>query len=437
MTDHLPAKSLAQAKLALDRERPPLDPTVPWDERFYVERGAETHESLITEALTAIQGERPFQWFYTGHTGAGKSTELNRIIHGDELDEHFESCVYSVKEKLDVQNLDYADLILAIAQAVIEIANKHKFKIPRDLSKRIEDWGKEISVERSGGLESKGKAGIEFNAFFAKVSSEIQAGGDRRKTIREKIRDTLTDFIHMIDELVAAIEKKLEKRVLIVLDTLDHVDHKDVCQIYADHWATISKPKVSVLNVVPLSILHDQAVMASIGRNFSLLPNIKVHPKPGSTALDKEGFEFFKEVISKLVDLDLFTNKSLQDLFRISGGMLRDMIGDAGDACKFADIEDPNGKVEPRHVQRVLDDNKMYFQFQLTKSDYEILKNIPDEPYPEGIDGMASLLRNKAVIFYPNGRGWFALNPAVQSMLDDAKPKPSRKAPRKSRKSAS
>src|SRR5688572_8742880 len=97
----LPVSSLAEAKLVLDRERAALDPAIAGDRKLYVDRDPEAHEALITEALSAIATHRPFRWFFTGHTGAGKSTELNRIIAAPELVEHYVPHLYSVREHLD------------------------------------------------------------------------------------------------------------------------------------------------------------------------------------------------------------------------------------------------------------------------------------------------------------------------------------------------
>ena len=117
--------------------------------------------------------------------------------------------------------------------------------------------------------------------------------------------------------------------------------------------------------------------------------------------------------------MTLFTEDALHELFRLSGGMLRDMIGVAGDACKYADIDGAE-QVEPKHVKRVMDERKAFFRRLLTSADYQILGKLRDNPRPLGIEGLGPLLHLKAVIFYPNGEGWYGLNPAVQSILDAA-----------------
>lgn len=412
-----PAKTVADAKLVLDRERPELNPLLPADRALYVQRNAETYDDLITEALSAVASRRPFRWFFTGHTGAGKSTELNRIIAAKDIVQHYVPRIYRVRDQLDVHNLDFTDLILGMAQSVAAIAEANKVTVPQTLKQRMTKWGTQTELQTELGGSGSVKGGLEFNVLMVKASAEVQAGGEKRKIVRERLRESLTDFIKLIDDLVKAIERKVRKRVLVVVDTLDHVDHRPVREIFTNHWSSLSRPNVSLLFVVPLPMLLEQSFMAAVQGNVSLLPNIKVFAGPGSADLDAGGFQFFSTVISRLADLTLFSDDALRELFRLSGGMLRDMIGLAGDACKFADM-DRAKRVESRHAQRVLDERKAFFRRLLTSADYQVLEKLRDNPRPLGIEGLGPLLHLKAVIFYPNGEGWYGLNPAVQAILD-------------------
>lgn len=415
----LPATTIADAKLVLDRERPELDPARPADKSLYVERELDIHETLITEALSAVASKRPFRWFFTGHTGAGKSTELNRVIRTKRLTDEYLPHIFRVRDSLDVHNLDFTDLILGMAHSVASIAKDRRIAVPKALQQRMAKWGSETELVTELGVSGKGKVGAKFDAWIFKASAEVQAGGEKRKIVREKIHESLTDFIKLIDDLVRVIEKKAKKKVLVVIDTLDHVDHRPIREIFTNHWSSLSKPNVSLLTVISLPMLLEPKFMAKVQSNYSLLPNVKVFQKPGSTDLDSEGYEFFVDVIGRLADISLFSDEALKELFRLSGGMLRDMIGFAGDACKYADIDNVD-KVGASHVNRVLDERKAYFRRLLKASEYEILKNIDSNPLPLGIEGLGPLLELKAVIFYPNGEGWYGLNPAVQSILEDA-----------------
>jgi len=414
----IPAKTLSEAKLILDRERPELDPASPADKKLYVERGNDTIDDLITEARSAVASNRPFRWFFTGHTGAGKSTELNRFINSKDLRQDYLPISLSVREVLDVHDLDFADLVLGYAVSVARIAEINSVEIPRELQERIEKWGTETELERELGGTASVKGGYEFNAIFWKASAEIQTGGEMRRTVREKIRESLTQFIGLINGLVDTIQKKTDRRILIVVDTLDHVDHRPVREIYTNHWSTLSKPNVSVLTVVPLPMLWESRFIGLIQSNCTLLRNVKVYEQPGSTETDSGGLLFFADLIKRLADIKLFHGEATKELFRMSGGILRDMIGYSGDACKVADRRGAT-RVELEDVQRVFEGEKARFRRLLKQSDYELLQEVAEGPYPRNVAELGALVHLKAILYYPNGEGWYGVNPAVQAILDE------------------
>ena len=219
----LPVKTLAEAKLVLYRQRPALDERDPSQKAFYVPRPLDTYADFIDEATAAFKSGSPFRWFFTGHTGAGKSTELNRLTASPELDEHYLPYIYRVLDNLDVNDLQFTDLLLGLAQSIMELARAHKVKIPKTLDTRIADWDKEIEIEREFTGSAAAKAGLEFNLWFAKASTEVQAGGEKKRIIREKMRESITSFIALVDDLAHKVETVRKKKLLIVFDQLDHV----------------------------------------------------------------------------------------------------------------------------------------------------------------------------------------------------------------------
>lgn len=421
-----PAKTLSQAKIVLDRDRRELDPSKSEDAPFYVERDPSIHDALIDKAISAHTGNRAFQWYFTGHMGAGKSTEINQIINNTRITGRFIPRVYPVKDRLDVQNLDFTDLILAMAQSVLDIAQTiPDVSIPPDLETWINSWGKEIELTSESNTSATGKAGASIKSFFLRLEAEVQTGSSKRKIIREKMQDTLSDFIRLIDTLTLAIQDKTLKKPLIVIDTLDHVDDKRVVQIFTEHLASITKPSVSLLVVIPLHLLHEEDFMARVQNIWSFLPNVKIFDVPSETSAEfprpvlNDGRVFFQKVLEPLVDLSLFEEDALDEIIRLSCGMIRDLIGVAGSACRHADRDNPSGKVNLSHVTKVLDESKSFYRRILTSEHYVILKKVKDAPRIKGFEGMGPLLHMKAVICYSNGEDWYGLHPAVEAIMNE------------------
>ena len=53
------------------------------------------------------------------------------------------------------------------------------------------------ALETQLGFSPEGKGGAEFNLLIGKATLEVQAGGETRKIVREKLSESLTDFIKL------------------------------------------------------------------------------------------------------------------------------------------------------------------------------------------------------------------------------------------------
>lgn len=409
------AESLYDASIDLDGHNV-LDPEHEDFKQLYVPR-TDGNKTIVREAIAAIKKDRPFHWFYTGHTGAGKSTELNRLIHDKNLKKHYLPLRISISDEFDVANLEYTDVIFAMAKACAIAADRLKCHVPKELSERIKLWGKDVVTEESVQTQTEGKAGLKVSLPFLALGEEIKSGGAKRKTIRERMYDDITGFIHLLDDLTDTLAKSKKKMPLCVLDGLDHVDVGPCLELFNNYFVTLTKAKLAKLIVVPLAILNDGKFGANVHKIHSTLPNIKVYTKPDSKDLDPDGLAFCRNVISRYANLELFSDEAMNSLFELSGGILRDMIRNCGDACGLADDDDAQ-QVELKHAEAIWNEQATFFRRVLKKADYEVLRNVSENPYPEGLDGIPALLHLKAVIFYPNGEGWYGVNPAVQRLLD-------------------
>jgi hypothetical protein len=70
-----------------------------------------------------------------------------------------------------------------------------------------------------------------------------------------------------------------------------------------------------------------------------------------------------------------------------------------------------------RHVESVWQEAMDFFHGILYRPDYETLEYILRNPYPKGLDNVPNLIFRKAVVYYPNGLGWYGVHPAVQRLL--------------------
>jgi len=420
MAGKLLAENLYDASIQLDWIRL-LEPGTSAYDRLYVHRPrVEKVESseLLREAERARR-DRSFRWFFTGHTGSGKSTELSRIMTDQRLLASYHPIFIDLSSQFDLHNLDYTDVILGLARACAEEAEALQVPSDGSLPEAIRRWGSKYVQEDEKSTKAEGQAGLKLNLLLAILRAEVKSGGSRRETIRKEISSSIMDFIRIIDLHVEAMETYLNKRILCVLDGLDHAEVNRSLEVLYNHFETLMLPKVSMIYVLPLALLNTP-FLSQIEGQYSTVPNLKVFSEHGSEALDSDGFGFYRDLIARYVSLDFFESEALESLFKLSAGIVRDMIRHTSQACGHA-ADDGSLKVTTAHAEQVWNEVRRFFRSQLRAEDYEVLRNVDKQPYLEGINGVPQLLHSKAVVFYPNGEGWYGVHPAVRKMIHSSR----------------
>ena len=124
----------------------------------------------------------------------------------------------------------------------------------------------------------------------------------------------------------------------------------------------------------------------------------------------------FIKIISRYVDMNSFSDNTLESLFELSAGIVRDMIRLTGMACGYGDRA--GGKIlTMEHVQKLWDEETSRFRGLIKSSDYELLEYVDNYPHPVGLNRFGALFHLKAVIFYPNGEGWYGLHPVIRRIM--------------------
>jgi hypothetical protein len=115
---------------------------LPAESSFHVEREGKPLNKLIRVLLR--EHRQPPKYFFSGHRGCGKSTELNRLAADEEINQKFFVVKYSVKDVCDVNNLDYVDVLFSIgAQLYLQYTGAGKGLRP-ELIEALENWKNDI-----------------------------------------------------------------------------------------------------------------------------------------------------------------------------------------------------------------------------------------------------------------------------------------------------
>lgn len=387
--------------------------TLPADCPFHVEREGKPLNKLIRALLH--KHIQPPKYFFSGHRGCGKSTELNRLAADEEINKKFFVVKYSAKDVCDVNNLNYVDVLFSIgAQLYIQYVDAGK-KLRPELIKELDAWRNSIEQVREKTLsaEAYGESGIK--AFFVSFLAKIKAEDTTRKIIREKIEPKLSELIDKINLIIADIEGKEKKKVLVVIDYLDKPSLEQAKKIFYDNYTAITQPACYVVYTVPISIYFAQEFTVMRGTSF-FLPNIKLHIKNDRNSIYEPGYQLMKTFVFKRMKKELIEPEALDLAIKMGAGVFRESARIMQIASDSA-TEHDRDRIIKEDVERAEQEIRSDFKRILKSEDYTILNEVCKDNEIRGIEKIGHLLHNLSVLEYINDENWCDIHPTLEKLL--------------------
>lgn len=159
---------------------------LPADCPFHVEQEGKPLNKVIRALMR--EHRQPPKYFFSGHRGCGKSTELNRLAVDEEINQKFFVIKYSVKDVCDVNNLDYVDVLFSVgAQLYIQYIDAGKELRP-ELIDALEGWRNNI-IEQVKEEITSFEASIEggLKGFFLSILAKIRAEDTTERRSEKKL----------------------------------------------------------------------------------------------------------------------------------------------------------------------------------------------------------------------------------------------------------
>ena len=292
-----PAVSLEALYDALENEAP-LNLDVPGDRPLYVEDLHKNDQINPVDGLL-LQIKRAKSagtWFFSGHRGVGKSTELHRVAHVLREQGHVVAVAemgeyLNLAEEISVELL-LLTMMVALSAEVERLAGSSPLE--RSFLTRLRDYLTRTQVEVS-------EFGAAFNA--GDVSVEAKALFKNNPTLRERVltavRGSLGDFVSEVRAFAADAVGHVQAahpnaKVVLILDSLEklRIGSSDADKryeaiqqtfdTYADHL------KFDTLNVVYSIPPYLTYLVPKLGSYFGVgictLPHVKVFERPQPNA---------------------------------------------------------------------------------------------------------------------------------------------------------
>ena len=416
----------------------PVSPLPPNDPRYInltQVRGKDVVDSLFTGISWS---DRFMTQLITGHRGCGKSTELLRLRA--QLEEAGYVVLYfEADDDLDLNDLEYTDLLLTIARRVISDLQLQEIRLRPELLREIEAWFSETlytreerrEVERDLGTEARLGLGLPEGLplvayLMARVTSQIKTGRAVKTEIRRKLDPQVSQLIGnlnlMLKDAHAKIRQQGKQGLVLLVDNLDRIIYRDLgdrrtthTALYVEHGEQLCDLDCYTVYTVPISLMYSDCATAVRGifPRYHVLPMIKWHNRDNTLAA--EGLGYLRDMLGARFDLDeLCTPEAVDYLCQASGGHPRDLMILARQACEYAPRAIWPQPITLAVAQRAEADLVADYSRMIPEEHYPLLARVYLTKDIRSDEAHELMLYNLTVLEYINGMPpWHDVHPIV------------------------
>ncbi len=344
--------------------------------------------------------------FLSGHRGTGKTTELLKLKN--EIDET--TCFFTVfcdlsDEELDVNNIDFIDIIILILEKLTETLKERKIDIPKANIEPFYNWYEQRITEinnqtdESASIEVEGKAGIDLFSLFSLVSKtkgKLSGSNSTKETIRKVFKNKFSDFSLKFNEFILDIKDYLlkngiSKDLLFIIDGFEKIGSlEDRKKILIDNSNKFVEIKANMIITLPIELFSEVSRLKEFASHISF-PLI---------TLDDNSKERFKEFIYKRIEKNLFdSEQTVEKIIYYGAGSPRETLKIISNAYIQAEGEIIDLK-SVQDAQKSISEELMKY---LDEKEILLLKQVYTKTKIPFSDELAKLLIKKVLLDYEDG----------------------------------
>ncbi|NET01363.1 MAG: ATP-binding protein [Sphaerospermopsis sp. SIO1G2] len=280
---------------------------------------------------------------YSGHRGAGKSTELLRLKDYLEARQFYVVYFAADEEDIDSEDAQYTDILLACTRRLLQ-----ELKTVGD-PQPVLNWLK----ERWQDLKDLALTEIQIENMnveaqicqFAKLTANLRAVPELRQKIRDKVNPHTVTLIKVLNEFIADVKKRLpanRNQLAVIIDNLDRMvlvkdgDRTNYEEVFLDRCEQLKALDCHLIYTVPIAMVYSTRAtdLRDIYGDPQILPMLMVKTPKGE--IYRPGIGKVKEVIArrirqfapeKSIETEIFDNpETLERLCLMSGGHVRNLL---------------------------------------------------------------------------------------------------------------
>jgi hypothetical protein len=385
---------------------------------FYIDRPGNPIAEL-TDALLA-PFYRPPKFFFSGHRGCGKSTELLHLLGNPEISRKYWPINFSIREEADIIDIDYRDVLLAIGGRLFREYRKKGGELPEQLLKELDGWKGKVEKQISTVLEgrnSRMEVGAGIDAFFVNAGMKMKLEPATRVELRQVVETDITGLISLINHIATAIYSRERRIPLVLIDDLDKPDIEKACEIFHDRREIMMQPNCAIVYTVSSALFYSKE-FESIRDQAVFLQNIYLHPPMQPEAHHKNGYETLSKFVHVRMAPELVDPAALETAITYSGGVFREMARIMRTAIGRARRRGA-GKLDSSDVEWAATEIRNEYRRILDKDDLKLLKKVSENNRMEYNERLRPLLQLLALLEYRDGDNWCDVHPVLRRLLND------------------
>jgi hypothetical protein len=361
---------------------------------------------------------RPPKFFFSGHRGCGKSTELQHLLSNPEIQKKYWTINFSIREETDIIDLDFRDVLLAIGSRLFREYRRKGGELPDQLLKELNGWKgkveKQISTILDGRL-SNIELGASIDAFFANAGLKMKLEPATRVELRQIVETDITGLIAIINHIAATIYSQERRIPLILIDDMDKPDLERARAIFHDRREIMMQPNCAIVYTVSSALFYSKEFDA-IRDQALFLPNINLHTAKDAGSHLQDGYRTLEKFINVRMKNDLIHPTALDDAITYSGGVFRELAriirASIGRARRRK-----SAQIESEDVEWAATEIRNEYRRILDKEDVKLLKKINDSKRLEYSEQMMPLLQLLAILEYRDQENWCDIHPVLRKIL--------------------
>lgn len=360
-----------------------------------------------------------------GPIGSGKSTELLRFVHTLKQGKRLFPILLNVRGEIDINNLQYADVLMALASAVVRDLTAQGLEIEPARIETMRRWFREhVATEdniRELTGELRSEAGAELTIpFLAKLLTRLTTtfknSSVYKDSLREVVKKTFTQFANAFNELVQAAEKALQERgtaerLLLIVDGTDKIPLTDAERLFVLESEQLLAIEALVLYTAPITLKYGGTSVSKLDTD-EVLPIIKLQEREGGRY--EAGWAAMREMLGKRIDPNSFTDPALiERLIEYSGGHPRELLRLVRLACELTELD----RIQPPTLEKAIDKLAADFRYWLQPEDYTLLTRVDaDNGAHIGNDERVRQLLWRLALLQYNDGSWRHSHPVVRRL---------------------